>query len=91
MYLQQYYKKLDEWVACKGGDATHIVMVPGHQDVTALPPGSAPRVLHQPVVPIPKPLATLGAVAHHQHSVVQVLLLARPLPVHSWHKQQVIK
>ena len=35
-----------------GGDAAHVVLVPGDPDVSLLPPASAPAVLHQPVVTI---------------------------------------
>ena len=48
-----------------GGDAAHVVLVPGDPDVSLLPPARAPAVLHLPVV-----LAVLRAVAHHQHRVV---------------------
>ena len=35
-----------------GGDAAHVVLVPGDPDITLLPPARAPAVLHQPVVTI---------------------------------------
>ena len=35
-----------------GGDAAHVVLVPGDPDVSLVPPVRAPAVLHQPVVTI---------------------------------------
>ena len=37
-------------VAGLGGDAAHVVLVPGDPDVSLFTPGRAPAILHQPVV-----------------------------------------
>ena len=51
------------------GHSTHVVVVPPHLDVALVTPGVSPAVLHQPVVMVG---VRVIAVAHCQHSVVQV-------------------
>ena len=59
--------ELDDRIAGLGSDATGVLLIPRHLDVSLLSPGGAPAVLNQPVV-----LVLLRAVAHHQNTVVQV-------------------
>ena len=59
---------LDRRVDAVGGDATHVIGVPGHLEEAGLAPAGAPRVLDDPVVSV-----GLGAVADGQHAVVQLV------------------
>ena len=71
-WLNQKKYELGDSVDSHGGNSTVVVPVPGHLDVALLAPGSAPGVLHDPVV-----LASLRAVANNGHTVVQPGLMSR--------------
>merc|ERR1711915_931515 len=60
-----------------GCNATVVIPVPAHLDVSCLPPGSSPGVLHYPVV-----IAPFCAVADDQHGVVWAVCQTLGLIVH---------
>lgn len=63
------HRCLKNWKAGLSSDATHVVEVPRKPHVAVHAPRRAPRVLDSPVVTVPEPPSTLGAVADHQHSL----------------------
>jgi len=48
-YLLRPFCRLDKGIGSGRGDSAHVVCVLGHLDVALISPGSAPRVLDQPV------------------------------------------
>ena len=74
---------LDEGVGGGGGDATVVLLVPGHLDVALVAPLGAPAVLDEEVV-----LAVLGAVADGEDAVVEGLGGAVGLEVHAWRMKE---
>ena len=64
-------------VAGLGGDAAHVVLVPGDPDVALLPPARAPAVLHQPVVnsALNKPIIAVSNIEHIYSFNVSLLKL----------------
>ena len=68
----------DKRIAGGGGDAAHVVLVPGDLHIAVVAPGGAPAVLHQPVGGAG---VLIDAVADSQDTVVEVFGAALLVPV----------
>ena len=68
----------DKRIAGGGGDAAHVVLVPGDLHIAVVAPGGAPAVLHQPVGGAG---VLVDAVADSQDTVVEVFGAALLVPV----------
>lgn len=69
--------------AGRRGDAALVVLVSGHHDVALIAPAGAPAVLHQPVL-----LPLVAAIAHYQHTMVQLGAAAHRLIIHTCEEKQ---
>ena len=68
----------DKRIAGGGGNAAHVVLVPGDLHIAVVAPGGAPAVLHQPVGGAG---VLIHAVADSQDTVVEVFGAAFLVPV----------
>lgn len=68
----------DKRIAGGGGNAAHVVLVPGDLHIAVVAPGGAPAVLHQPVGGAG---VLIDAVADSQDTVVEVFGAAFLVPV----------
>ena len=67
-------------IAGGGGDAAHVVLVPGDLHIAVVAPGGAPAVLHQPVGGAG---LLLDAITDGKDAMIEVVWAALLVPVHS--------